>query len=84
MSCYLEISQQEFCDHIEDEDFFLVYGNPVVIVADSGTKVLAIAFPMYERLMRLAGRGAEVDKIIRECAEAYEQESGALQKPPEN
>ena len=84
MSCYLEITQQEFCDHIEDEDFFLVYGNPVVIRADSGTKLLAIAFPMYERLMRLAGRGTEVDKIIKECAEAYARESGALQEPPED
>ena len=25
------ISQQELCDHIEDEDFLLRYGNPVAI-----------------------------------------------------
>ena len=71
MICYPEITQQEFCDHIEDDDFFLVYGNPVVIRADSGTKLLAIAFPFYERQMRLIGRGDEIEAIKRECAEAY-------------
>ena len=69
-----EISQQEFCDHIEDDDFFQTYGNPVVIRADSGTKLLATAFPMYERYMRIIGRGDETDVIKRECAEAYERE----------
>ena len=68
-----EISQQEFCDHIEDEDFFQTYGNPVVILSDSGTRLLATAFPMYERYMRIIGLGDEIDVIKRECAEAYEQ-----------
>ena len=66
------VSQQEFCDHIDDEDFFLTYGNPVIVRADSGTKLLAIAFPLYERYMRICGRGDEIDVIKKECAEAYE------------
>lgn len=66
---YPEITQQEFCDHIEDDDFFLAYGNPVVIRADSGTKLLAIAFPMWERLMRNICRGEEIELIKKECAE---------------
>ncbi|MBP3902566.1 MAG: hypothetical protein J6D53_14110 [Blautia sp.] len=65
---YPEISQQEFCDHIDDDDFFLVYGNPVIIKADSGTKLLCIAFPMYERIMRSIGRENEIEEIKRECA----------------
>ena len=68
------ITQQEFCDHIEDEDFFLTCGNPVVIKSDSGTKLLAIAFPMYERYMEICGRKDEIEEIKRECAEAYERE----------
>ena len=68
-----EITQQEFCDHIEDEDFFLTYGNPVVIKSDSGTKLLAIAFPLYERYMQICGRSDEIEEIKRECAEAYEK-----------
>lgn len=70
------ISQQEFCDHIEDDDFFLVYGNPVVIRENSGTKLLATAFPMWERYMRIIGLGDEIDVIKRKCAEAYEQQEG--------
>lgn len=68
-----EISQQEFCDHIEDEDFFLVYGNPVIINVDSGARLLCVAFPMAERLMRAAGRGEEVEEIKR----AVEKKSNA-------
>ena len=74
MSIYPEITQREFCDHVDDDDFFLVYGNPVVIIADGGTKLLCTAFPMYERLMRMAGRGDEIDTIKRECAEQYQWE----------
>ena len=65
----LEISQQEFCDHIEDDDFFLAYGNPVVINCDSGSKVVAIAWPMAERMLRMTGRGDEADEVIRQAAE---------------
>ena len=68
------ITQQEFCDHIDDEDFLLAYGNPVIIKAESGTKLLAIAFPMYERYMRILDRGDEIDVIKKEFAEAYERE----------
>ena len=64
-----EITQQEFCDHIEDDDFFLTYGNPVIIKADSGSKLLCVAFPMVERLMRAAGRGEEVEEIKRTAEE---------------
>lgn len=74
MSIYPEITQREFCDHVDDDDFFLVYGNPVVVGEDSGTKLLCIAFPMYERLMRIAGRGDEIDTIEHECAEQYQRE----------
>ena len=73
------ISQQEFCDHIEDDDFFQTYGNPVVIRENSGTKLLATAFPMYERYMRIIGRGDEIDVIKRECAQACEAEHGDLE-----
>ena len=68
---YPEITQQEFCDHIEDDDFFLIYGNPVVIREDSGSKLLCIAFPMWERLMKSIGRGEEI-KEARAAANSKE------------
>lgn len=45
-----EITQQEFCDHIEDDDFFLRFGNPVIIKTDTGTKLLCVAVEYYEQL----------------------------------
>ncbi len=44
------ISQQELCDHIEDDDFLLRYGNPVAIRCDDGSVVLLMAIEYYERL----------------------------------
>lgn len=44
------ISQQELCDHIEDDDFLLRYGNPVAIRCDDGSVVLLMAIEYYERM----------------------------------
>ena len=73
---YPEITQKEFCDHIEDDDFFLTYGNPVVIREDRGSKLLCIAFPMWERLMKSIGRGEEIEEIKKVCA-APDNKTGA-------
>ena len=43
------ITQQEFCDHIED-DFFLRYGNPVSIHCDNGNIILCMAAEYYEQI----------------------------------
>ncbi len=44
------ISQQELCEHFEDNDFLLRYGNPVAIKADDGTILVLMAIEYYERL----------------------------------
>ena len=70
LACYQhlqEISQKEFCDHLEDEDFFLTYGNPVVIKCDNGQKLIAVAWPLAERIMRMTGQEKEVEEIISQC-----------------
>ena len=70
----LVVSQEEFQEHMDDEDFFLTYGNPVAVQTEAGNKLLCMAWPMAERLMRLTGRGAEADEVIREAREKYERE----------
>ena len=45
------VSQQELCDHIEDDDFFLRYGNPVAIQTDDGKTLLLMAIEYYERMI---------------------------------
>ena len=44
------ISAEEFAEHIEEEDFFLRYGNPVRIFSENGHEYLCIAIELYERL----------------------------------
>lgn len=53
------ISQKELCDHIEDDDFFLRYGNPVAIKADDGTILVLMAIEYYERF---TGQRIELEK----------------------
>lgn len=44
------ITQQEFCEHIEDDDFLRRYGNPVAVQADDDTLLVCMAIEYYERM----------------------------------
>ncbi len=44
------ITQQEFLDHIEDDDFLLKYGNPVAILTNDGSVLMCMAIQYYERM----------------------------------
>ena len=44
------ISQQEFCEHIEDDDFLRRYGNPVAIRSEDDSILICMAIEYYERL----------------------------------
>ena len=46
-----EITQQEFCSHIEDDDFLYKYGNPVAIQAEDGSILVCMAIEYYERMI---------------------------------
>ena len=45
-----EITQQEFCSHIEDDDFLYKYGNPVAIQAEDGSILVCMAIEYFERM----------------------------------
>ena len=44
------ITQQEFCSHIEDDDFLYKYGNPVASQAEDGSILVCMAIEYYERM----------------------------------
>ncbi len=44
------ITQQEFLDHIEDDDFLLKYGNPVAVLVEDGSVLICMAIEYYERM----------------------------------
>ena len=64
-----EIAISEFIEHIEDDDFPLRYGNPVVINCDNGKNLVCLSWKFYERMMMLSGRGDELDKLNRLIAD---------------
>ena len=57
------VSEQELLDHVEDEDFFTRYGNPVLVQSKDGSEVVFMSFELYERTMREAGKGDEIDQV---------------------
>ncbi len=44
------ISEQEFCEHIEDEYFSKIYGNPAFIKSDNGQGLVCMTIEYYERI----------------------------------
>lgn len=55
------MSGKEFADHIEEEDFFLKYGNPVLI-REEGKRYACLAIELYERLS-----GTDIRKAFEAC-----------------
>ena len=51
------ISEQEFCEHIEDEDFPIRYGNPVCIHTNDGQLLVCMTYELYERLLERKEQG---------------------------
>ena len=45
------ISEKEFCEHIEDDDFPIRYGNPVCIHTNDGQLLVCMTYKLYERLL---------------------------------
>ena len=45
-----QISEDEFTAHIEDDDFFRKYGNPVVIHSEEHDELVCMSYAYYERL----------------------------------
>lgn len=62
------ITEQELCDHVEDDDFFEKYGNPVLVQSKNGGKIVFMSFELYEHQMRAAGKDDELEKVKDEIA----------------
>lgn len=72
-----EISQQELIDHIEDDDFFIVYGNPVIVHGDDGRDVVCMSYKLHLLLER---KKAELEEQIRKMAAEAEQNKAQKEK----
>lgn len=61
MADIMEITAEELVEHIEDDDFFRVYGNPVRIIAGDNRDCILISIELYERLF---GKEKELGKRL--------------------
>ena len=50
------MTQEEFVEHVEDNDFFRKYGNPVIIRAESEDDCVAMSAQLYDRIAKICGR----------------------------
>lgn len=69
-----ELSVEELHEHIEDDDFPVKFGNPVIINCYNGKKLVCITLPLFERMLRQTGQDDKADEINR-IAEGKEQTS---------
>ena len=44
------VTEKEFCEHIEEDDFPIRYGNPVRIHTEDGRDLVCMTYELYERL----------------------------------
>jgi len=67
-----EISEDEFVAHIEDDDFFRVYGNPILIRSKSGEHdCVLMTIEFYERRQKLL---EEMEERIAEMCGGHDNE----------
>lgn len=46
------ISDKEFLEHIEDDDFFDIYGDPVAIESDNDPTIVVLSIEHYNHLLQ--------------------------------
>lgn len=44
------ISEEEFCEHIVDDDFPIRFGNPVRVCTESCNDLICLTIELYERM----------------------------------
>ena len=60
------MTQEEFVEHIEDEDFFRRFGNPAVIRTNAGEGYIVLSAELYDRMAERCGFPGTKELIERE------------------
>lgn len=60
------MTQEEFVEHVEDENLFRKYGNPVIIRTESGDDCVAMSAQLYDRIAELCDFPGTKEMIERE------------------
>ena len=71
------VTVDELVAHIEDDDFFRVYGNPVVVKSDGYPDCVVMSIEYYERLHKIIDEAERVEDAfaVMLSTESYGKET---------
>ncbi len=49
------LTEDEFVENIESENFFRRFGNPAIICTKSGESIIVLSVELYDRMAELCG-----------------------------
>lgn len=58
-----ELSEDEFVENIEKDDFFRKFGNPAVIYTNAGERCIVLSAELYDRMAELCGHPSTKEMI---------------------
>ena len=70
------LTEDEFVENIEKDDFFRKFGNPAVIHAKSGERCIVLSVELYDRMAELCGLPGTKELIKTKSEKTDEQCSG--------
>ena len=70
------LTEDEFVENIDKDDFFRKFGNPAVIQTKSGEHCIVLSTELYDRMAELCGRPGTKELIKSESEKTDGQCSG--------
>ena len=71
------LSEDEFVENIDKDDFFRKFGNPAVIHTKAGDRCIVLSAELYDRTAELCGLPGTMELIKSESEKTDGQCSGA-------
>lgn len=59
------LTEDEFIESIDKDDFFRKFGNPAVIYTNAGERYIVLSAELYDRMAELCGRPG-IKEIIKD------------------
>ena len=53
--CLPTLTEDEFVENIESENFFRCFGNPAIIQTKAGESIIVLSAELYDRMAELCG-----------------------------
>ena len=61
--CLPVLSEDEFVENIDKDDFFRRFGNPALILTKTGERYIVLSAELYDRMAELCGHPSTKEMI---------------------